>query len=170
MGVTLRNRSATDCLRSLKGECWIGRESSGCEFRDSRLGDRSANCSRRLEAPWTKQHPARMPGLGEYQGSRPLGFFSNDRVSEANILAGHFQSTVIVSPPPSIGSQKRYLVYPDGDPRRRTRTPKNRKKIDRKLITDLPVGSRTAAIENTHRAHGGMVAAGNAERLDRLRR
>ncbi|NOJ50094.1 hypothetical protein HCN50_28240 [Bradyrhizobium sp. WSM 1744] len=39
-------------MRSLAGECWIDRESGGCEFRDARLGDSSVNCSRRLEAPW----------------------------------------------------------------------------------------------------------------------
>ena len=32
-----------------------------------------------------------MPGLGQHQGS--LSFFSNDRVSEPDILAAHFQST-----------------------------------------------------------------------------
>jgi hypothetical protein len=32
-----------------------------------------------------------VPGLGEYQAA--YRFFSNDRVSEADILAGHFQST-----------------------------------------------------------------------------
>lgn len=40
MGLTSRDRSAKDRLRSLEGECWIDRESSGCEFRDARLGDR----------------------------------------------------------------------------------------------------------------------------------
>ncbi|WP_247554862.1 transposase [Bradyrhizobium sp. 138] len=39
MGLTFRDRSAKGCLRSLEGECWIGRESSVCEFRDARLGD-----------------------------------------------------------------------------------------------------------------------------------
>lgn len=40
MGLTLRDRSAKGCLRSLEGECWIDRESSGSKFRNARLGDR----------------------------------------------------------------------------------------------------------------------------------
>ncbi|WP_456679923.1 IS4/Tn5 family transposase DNA-binding protein [Bradyrhizobium sp. USDA 3311] len=40
MRLTLRDRSTKGCLRSLDGECWIDRESNGCEFRDARLGDR----------------------------------------------------------------------------------------------------------------------------------
>ncbi|WP_246784575.1 transposase [Bradyrhizobium sp. CIR3A] len=34
------DRLAKDCLPSLEGECSIDRESSGCDFRDARLGDR----------------------------------------------------------------------------------------------------------------------------------
>lgn len=40
MGLTLRDRLTRNRLRSLEGECWIDRETSGCEFRDARLGDR----------------------------------------------------------------------------------------------------------------------------------
>ncbi|OSI34405.1 hypothetical protein BST65_01810 [Bradyrhizobium canariense] len=53
MGLTLRNRSAKGRLRFVGGECWIDRETSGCQFRDARLGDRF-RCSRRLEAPSDK--------------------------------------------------------------------------------------------------------------------
>lgn len=37
MGLTLRGPSANG---RLEGECWIHRESSGCEFTDARLGNR----------------------------------------------------------------------------------------------------------------------------------
>ncbi|WP_407175471.1 transposase DNA-binding-containing protein [Bradyrhizobium sp. STM 3562] len=38
MELTLRDRSAKAVCGPC--ECWIDRESSGCEFRDARLGDR----------------------------------------------------------------------------------------------------------------------------------
>jgi Transposase DNA-binding len=70
---------------------WIDREIAGCRFADERLG-------RRLRALL-----ARMAGA--MGGSIPLAcqdwaatkaayrFFANDRVSEGEILAGHFRST-----------------------------------------------------------------------------
>ncbi|WP_247305879.1 transposase DNA-binding-containing protein [Bradyrhizobium sp. 179] len=39
-GATLRDRPTKGGWRSREGECWIDRESSGCEFRHARLGDR----------------------------------------------------------------------------------------------------------------------------------
>jgi hypothetical protein len=67
MGLTLRDQSAKGRLRSLEGECWIDREISGCEFRDARLG-----IPQTAHADWKRhgtKHSARLPGLGEYQGS-----------------------------------------------------------------------------------------------------
>ncbi|OSJ19721.1 hypothetical protein BST63_01410 [Bradyrhizobium canariense] len=88
MGLTLRDRSAKGRLRFLGGECWIDRETSGCQFRDARLGDRF-RCSRRLEAPSDKVFRSSANWANTKAAYR---FFSNDRVSEADILAGHFQS------------------------------------------------------------------------------
>jgi len=70
---------------------WIDREIAGCRFADERLG-------RRLRALLVRM-------AGAMGGSIPLAcqdwantkaayrFFSNDRVSEGEILAGHFRST-----------------------------------------------------------------------------
>lgn len=54
MGLTLRGGSAKACLRSLEGECWIDRESSDASLGTRGSATGSANCSRRLEAPWDK--------------------------------------------------------------------------------------------------------------------
>ncbi|WP_445818634.1 transposase DNA-binding-containing protein [Bradyrhizobium sp. WU425] len=88
MGLTLRDRSAKGRLRLVGGECWIDRETSGCQSRDARLGDRF-RCSRRLEAPSDKVFRSSANWANTKAAYR---FFSNDRVSEADILAGHFQS------------------------------------------------------------------------------
>ena len=72
-------------------ETWIDRELAGSEFRDARLNQRFRKLFEQLS-----------DGLG---GSIPLvcqdwastkaayRFLSNQRVTEAEILAGHFQST-----------------------------------------------------------------------------
>ena len=70
---------------------WIDREIAGCRFADERLG-------RRLRALLVRM-------AGAMGGSIPLAcqdwaatkaayrFFANDRVSEGEILSGHFRST-----------------------------------------------------------------------------
>ncbi len=70
---------------------WWESELAGCAFADARLGQRLRKLIERME--------------GAIGGSLPLAcqdwastkaayrFFSNDRVSEAHILAGHFRST-----------------------------------------------------------------------------
>jgi hypothetical protein len=70
---------------------WMDRELAGCKFKDVRLGKRFRKLFEQLS-----------DGVGE---SIPLvcqdwanakavyRFFSNERVSEEEILAGHFQST-----------------------------------------------------------------------------
>lgn len=80
-----------DCATATEITTWIDRELAGCKFKDVRLGKRFRTLLERL---WT--------GIGD---SIPLvcqdwantkaayRFFSNDRVSEEDILTGHFQST-----------------------------------------------------------------------------
>ncbi len=91
MGLTLRDRSAKGCLRSLEGECWIDRESSGCEFRDARLGDRFRKLLMQIGSAMGQSIPLVCQDWANTKAA--YRFFSNDRVSEADILAGHFQST-----------------------------------------------------------------------------
>lgn len=70
---------------------WIDNELMGCEFPDARHGKRLrhllAQLSSRVGAatPWACQDWANTKAA--------YRFFGNDRVSEANILAGHFAST-----------------------------------------------------------------------------
>jgi hypothetical protein len=91
MGLTLRDRSAKGCLRSLEGECWIDRESRGCEFRDARLGDRFRKLLTQIGSAMGHSIPLVCQDWANTKAA--YRFFSNDRVSEADILAGHFQST-----------------------------------------------------------------------------
>src|SRR5437763_15113360 len=91
MGLTSRDRSAKGRLRSLEGECWIDRESSGCEFRDARLGDRFRKLLTQLGSAMGQSIPLVCQDWANTKAA--YRFFSNDRVSEADILAGHFQST-----------------------------------------------------------------------------
>ena len=91
MGLTLRGRSAKGYLRSLEGECWIDRESRGCEFRDARLGDRFRKLLTQIGSAMGQSIPLVCQDWANTKAA--YRFFSNDRVSEADILAGHFQST-----------------------------------------------------------------------------
>ena len=91
MGLTLRDRSTKGCLRSLDGECRIDRESSGCEFRDARLSDRFRKLLTQIGSAKGQSIPLVCQDWANTKAA--YRFFSNDRVSEADILAGHFQST-----------------------------------------------------------------------------
>ncbi|WP_247520245.1 transposase [Bradyrhizobium sp. 190] len=44
-------------MRSLESECWIDRESSGCEFRDARLGDRFRKLLTQIGSPMGQSIP-----------------------------------------------------------------------------------------------------------------
>nr|WP_247548023.1 transposase DNA-binding-containing protein [Bradyrhizobium sp. 177] len=81
----------------MEGECWIDRESSGCEFRDARLGDRFRKLLTQIGSAMGQSIPLVCQDWANTKAA--YRFFSNDRVSEADILAGHFQSHVIVPPP-----------------------------------------------------------------------
>src|SRR5215813_12459922 len=89
MGLTLRDRAAKSALRSSPcTEGWIDREIGECEFRDARLGDRFRKLLGRIGSAMGQSIP-----LVWANTKAAYRFFSNDRVSEADILAGHFQST-----------------------------------------------------------------------------
>jgi hypothetical protein len=92
MGLTLRDRAAKGALRSLaETECWIDREVAGCEFRDARLGDRFRKLLAQLGGAMGQSIPLVCQDWANTKAA--YRFFSNDRVSEADILAGHFQAT-----------------------------------------------------------------------------
>src|SRR5216684_8917575 len=91
MGLTLRDRSAKGCLRFLDGECWIDREISGCQFRDARLGDRFRKLLTQIGSAMGQSIPLVCQDWANTKAA--YRFFSNARVSEDQILTGHFQST-----------------------------------------------------------------------------
>src|SRR5918993_2647309 len=79
------------CPMDAAARSWWERELAGCAFADARLGQRLRKLIERMD--------------GAIGGSLPLAcqdwantkaayrFFSNEGVSEAQILAGHFRST-----------------------------------------------------------------------------
>ncbi|MDA9414163.1 hypothetical protein XH81_04795 [Bradyrhizobium sp. CCBAU 25360] len=75
----------------MEGECWIDRESSGCEFRDARLGDRFRKLLTQIGSAVGQSISLVCQDWANTKAA--YRFFSNDRVSEVDILAGHFRST-----------------------------------------------------------------------------
>src|ERR1700737_515144 len=92
MGLVLRDR-VTRCASELvcATACWVDRETPGCEFRDARLGDRFRKLLAQIGSAMGQSIPLVCQDWANTKAA--YRFFSNDRVSEADILAGHFQST-----------------------------------------------------------------------------
>jgi hypothetical protein len=76
----------------LEAECWIDRESGECEFKDARLGDRFRKLLTQIGSAMGQSIPLVCQDWANTKAA--YRFFSNDRVSETDILAGHFQSTL----------------------------------------------------------------------------
>ncbi|MCK1352655.1 IS4 family transposase, partial [Bradyrhizobium sp. CW7] len=73
------------------GDCWIDQEIGGCKFRDARLGDRFRKLLTQIGGAMGQSIPLVCQDWANTKAA--YRFFSNDRISEADILAGHFQST-----------------------------------------------------------------------------
>ena len=161
MGLVLRgwtngrdNRAGTDSTT------WVDREVAGCEFRDARLGKRFRTLLEQIGSDIGQSIPFVCQDWANTKAA--YRFLSNCRVSEADILSGHFQSNEKGDPDeaileiryrririlPPVGKQNRYpaltLTVIHAQERGK---PKTRKSIDWKLLTDLPVQSRKDAIE-----------------------
>lgn len=86
----IRSRECLDSPESRPDE-WIDHEVMGCEFQDVRHGKRMRQLLEQLAGkvgattPWACQDWANTKAA--------YRFFSNERVTEANILAGHFACT-----------------------------------------------------------------------------
>jgi hypothetical protein len=92
MGMVLRDgaaRHASGAVSSCQG--WVDREIVGCEFRDARLGDRFRKLLAQIGSAMGQSIPLVCQDWANTKAA--YRFFSNDRVSDADILAGHFQST-----------------------------------------------------------------------------
>jgi hypothetical protein len=70
---------------------WIDQELAGCKFADARLGKRFKILVERLSEGVGESIPM---ACQDWAGTKAAyRFFANERVSEAEILAGHFQAT-----------------------------------------------------------------------------
>jgi hypothetical protein len=70
---------------------WIDRELLGCEFKDERLGKRFRMLLKQLSDATGETIPFACQDWANAKAA--YRFFANDRVSEEDILAGHFRST-----------------------------------------------------------------------------
>jgi hypothetical protein len=72
-------------------DAWFDRELAGCSFADERLKKRLRKLLAQLGSAMGQSIPLVCQDWANAKAA--YRFFSNDRVSEADILAGHFQST-----------------------------------------------------------------------------
>ncbi len=72
-------------------DAWFDRELAGCSFADERLNKRLRKLVAQLGSAMGQSIPLVCQDWANTKAA--YRFFSNDRVSEAGILAGHFQST-----------------------------------------------------------------------------
>jgi len=70
---------------------WWERELAGCAFADARLGQRLRKLIERMDGAIGASLPLACQDWANTKAA--YRFFANDRVSEAQILAGHFQAT-----------------------------------------------------------------------------
>ena len=74
-----------------KDDAWFDRELAGCSFVDERLNKRLRKLVAQIGSAMGQSIPLVCQDWANTKAA--YRFFSNDRVSEADILAGHFQST-----------------------------------------------------------------------------
>jgi hypothetical protein len=72
-------------------ESWRQRELAGCQFKDERLGKRFSMVLKQLAEGTAESIPLACQDWANTKAA--YRFFANERVSEADILAGHFRST-----------------------------------------------------------------------------
>lgn len=77
--------------KGMEQRSWIDEELSGCEFIDVRLGARFRSLVERLSKGLGDSIPMACQDWAATKAA--YRFFSNDRVSEEEILSGHFQAT-----------------------------------------------------------------------------
>jgi len=72
-------------------DAWFGRELAGCRFADQRLSKRFRQLVERMESAMGASIPLACQDWANTKAA--YRFFANERVSEEEILAGHFLST-----------------------------------------------------------------------------
>jgi hypothetical protein len=92
MNLLTRLRATSgEVTSALEAETWVDREVAGCDFRDERLGKRFRKLLGRIGSAVGRSIPLVCQDWANTKAA--YRFFSNDRVSEDEILTGHFQST-----------------------------------------------------------------------------
>ena len=72
------------------GQTWTDRELLGCEFKDGRLGKRFRRLLQKLAEGTAESIPLACQDWARAKGA--YRFFANERVTEHDILAGHFRA------------------------------------------------------------------------------
>jgi hypothetical protein len=90
MNFPARARAAgSNRVSSVEAGTWDDREVAGCEFSDERLAKRSRKLLGRIASALGRSIPLVCQDWANTKAA--YRFFSNDRVSEEEILTGHFQ-------------------------------------------------------------------------------
>ena len=84
-----RRRQAIANAKPVNG--WADRELAGCDFRDERLGKRFRSLIERMAARPGESIPLACEDWANTKAA--YRFLDNKRVSEADILSGHFNAT-----------------------------------------------------------------------------
>ena len=88
---TVRKRRQSRIADAKPPEAWVDREVAECEFKDERLGKRFRSLLEQLSSSPGDSIPLVCQDWANTKAA--YRFFDNDRVSEAEILHGHFQAT-----------------------------------------------------------------------------
>ena len=91
MGLVLRDYKKGNGNCTSLPETWVEREVAGCDFRDARLHKRFQMLLQQIGSDVGQSIPFVCQDWANTKAA--YRFFSNDRVSEADILSGHFAST-----------------------------------------------------------------------------
>lgn len=87
----VRKRRQTRVADAKPPEAWVDREAADCEFKDERLGKRFRSLLAQLSSSPGDSIPLVCQDWANTKAA--YRFFDNDRVSEVEILGGHFQAT-----------------------------------------------------------------------------
>lgn len=92
MGLRLQAGSSREAYRSTPdAQTWFDREAAMCEFKDVRLGERFRVLLKQIGGDIGQSIPMVCQDWANTKAA--YRFFSNERVSEADILSGHFKTT-----------------------------------------------------------------------------
>ena len=86
-----RQQRFSDCALVHDDHSWADQELAGCVFKDARLGCRFGKLLKRIGSAMGESIPLVCQDWANTKAA--YRFLANERVSEADILGGHFHST-----------------------------------------------------------------------------